>query len=37
MDGLRMPLIISDPNDPYLDQYDEDLVVSLSGKMFTQI
>lgn len=31
MDGLRMPLIISDPDDPYLGQYDEDLIVTLSG------
>lgn len=31
MDGLRMPLIISDPDDPYIGQYDEDLVVTLSG------
>ncbi|KAL7314638.1 ferroxidase fet3 [Mucor circinelloides] len=30
MDGLRMPLIISDPDDPYLGQYDEDLIVTLS-------
>lgn len=31
MDGLRMPLIISDLDDPYIGQYDEDLIVTLSG------
>ncbi|KAL8825710.1 MAG: hypothetical protein Q9170_007686 [Blastenia crenularia] len=29
-DGLRGPLIISDPDSPYKDQYDEELVLTLS-------
>lgn len=29
-DGLRGPLIIHDPNSPYKDQYDEELVVTVS-------
>lgn len=29
-DGLRGPLIIHDPDSPYLDQYDEEIVLSVS-------
>lgn len=29
-DGLRGPLIISDPDSPYKDQYDEEIVLTLS-------
>ncbi|KAL8720586.1 MAG: hypothetical protein Q9225_002575 [Loekoesia sp. 1 TL-2023] len=29
-DGLRGPLIISDPDSPYKDQYDEEMVLTLS-------
>lgn len=29
-DGLRAPLIIHDPQNPFADQYDEELVLSLS-------
>lgn len=29
-DGLRGPLIINDPNDPYKGKYDEELVLTLS-------
>ncbi|GKT57194.1 multicopper oxidase [Colletotrichum tofieldiae] len=29
-DGLRAPLIIHDPDSPFKDQYDEEIVVSLS-------
>lgn len=29
-DGLRGPLIVHDPENPYADQYDEELVVTLS-------
>jgi iron transport multicopper oxidase len=30
MDGLRGPLIVHDPNSPYKDQYDGELVMFLS-------
>ena len=29
-DGLRGPFIVHDPNDPYADQYDEELVLTFS-------
>ena len=29
-DGLRGPLIIHDPNNPYKDQYDEEVVLTVS-------
>lgn len=29
-DGLRQALIISDPEDPYIGQYDEEVILSLS-------
>ena len=29
-DGLRGPLIIHDPNDPYAGKYDEERVLSVS-------
>lgn len=29
-DGLRGPLIVHDPNDPYAGQYDEELVLTFS-------
>ena len=29
-DGLRGPLIVHDPNSPYLDQYDDELVLTFS-------
>jgi iron transport multicopper oxidase len=29
-DGLRGPLIIHDPDDPYRDQYDGDIVLTVS-------
>jgi iron transport multicopper oxidase len=32
MDGLRFPMIINDPEIPY--EYDEELVISLSGRVF---
>ena len=30
MDGLRGPLIIHDPNNPYAKDFDEELVLTLS-------
>jgi len=30
MDGLRGPLIIHDPNNPYANDFDEELVLTLS-------
>jgi iron transport multicopper oxidase len=29
-DGLRAPLIIEDPNDPYKDEYDEEYILTIS-------
>ena len=29
-DGLRGPLIVHDPNSPYADQYDDELVLTFS-------
>lgn len=37
MDGLRAPFIIHDPDDPYKDQYDEELIVSVSGKSLSEM
>jgi iron transport multicopper oxidase len=31
-DGLRGPLIIYDPADPYADDYDEEIVLTTSGR-----
>jgi len=31
-DGLRAPLIVHDPKDPYIGEYDEEHTVTLSGK-----
>lgn len=31
-DGLRGPLIVHDPDDPYAGQYDEELVLTTSGR-----
>ncbi|GBB94131.1 hypothetical protein RclHR1_00230009 [Rhizophagus clarus] len=35
-DGLRGPLIIHDPNDPYLNDYDEEFVMTLSDWHHTE-
>lgn len=29
-DGLRGPLIVQDPNDPYKGRYDEEIVLTVS-------
>ena len=29
-DGLRGPMIVKDPNDPYAGKYDEEVIVTLS-------
>lgn len=29
-DGLRGPLIVHDPNDPYAGKYDEEIVLTVS-------
>lgn len=29
-DGLRGPMIIDDPYDPYADEYDEEYVLTIS-------
>lgn len=29
MDGLRVPLVVYDPNDPF--EYDEDEIITVSG------
>ncbi|KAI1270590.1 multicopper oxidase [Xylariaceae sp. FL1019] len=29
-DGFRGPLIVHDPNDPYLDQYDDDVIITVT-------
>lgn len=29
-DGLRGPLIVQDPNDPYKDEYDEEHILTVS-------
>lgn len=33
-DGLRGPLIVYDPNDPYAGQFGEDIVLTTSGKQY---
>jgi FtsP/CotA-like multicopper oxidase with cupredoxin domain len=30
-DGIHGPLIIHDPNESFINQYDEDIIVMLSG------
>ncbi|KAI0597307.1 Cupredoxin [Biscogniauxia sp. FL1348] len=35
-DGLRGPLIIHDPEDPYLDSYDEDIILTVSDWYHSQ-
>ena len=29
-DGLRGPLIVHDPNDPYAGKYDEEIILTVS-------
>ncbi|KAH8804527.1 iron transport multicopper oxidase FET3 [Xylogone sp. PMI_703] len=36
-DGLRGPLIVHDPNDPYKDQYDEELLLTVSDWYHDQV
>ncbi|KAI1492540.1 Cupredoxin [Biscogniauxia mediterranea] len=35
-DGLRGPLIIHDPEDPYLDSYDDDIILTVSDWYHSQ-
>jgi hypothetical protein len=32
MDGLRMPMIIHNPHEPF--KYDDDFIVTVSGKQY---
>ncbi|KAH8799438.1 Cupredoxin, partial [Xylogone sp. PMI_703] len=36
-DGLRGPLIVHDPNDPYKDQFDEELLLTVSDWYHEQV
>ncbi|KAL9621662.1 MAG: hypothetical protein Q9160_003915 [Pyrenula sp. 1 TL-2023] len=36
-DGLRGPLIVNDPKSPYADQYDDELVLTLSDWYYDQM
>ncbi len=33
-DGLRGPLIVHDPVDPYFGQYDEEIILTTTGKRY---